>query len=366
MNEVVIVQNSIKTVVLFRMTYIKMLIEKGCKVVVIAPNDDNSSFLELIEIGVHVDNIPPLRGLISKALSIARMNLAVLRARRKNSIIICHFISTLIFIYLSLVPFNKRFVVFVEGLGSAYEINRLFRGLIKVAFYFVSGSVFVCNKDEKESLNISKAIVTGGIGVDVEYFSPSNNSIVKSEVPLELLYVGRLIRDKGIDSVIDAFRILLKNNINTRLTVVGDIYINNPSSLTKDDLNQIKSEFGNSINILGYSSNIKECYENAHVLLLPSRREGFPVSVMEASAMGVPTVGYNVPGMSDAIDEKFNGLLAPYRDIDELVAKILVFVDYKKLRHYQIKSREYAIDNFSRTEKDSFIVNYLLDKLSTV
>lgn len=175
-----------------------------------------------------------------------------------------------------------------------------------------------------------------------------------------LLYVGRLVKDKGICDAINVFRQIRHNKKNVRMLIAGDIYNNNPTSISESDINEFKLEFGNDINFLGYLHDIFDVYEQADVLLMPSIREGFPVCVMEASSMGIPSVGYKVPGVEDAINNNVNGIIVDFKSNEQLFTKTYHLLDNEELKAYRKKCRKYAVENFDAEIKSNEIVCLLL------
>ncbi|WP_230834040.1 glycosyltransferase, partial [Vibrio campbellii] len=121
-----------------------------------------------------------------------------------------------------------------------------------------------------------------------------------------------MIKDKGVFDAIECFRTLISRGWDLNLKLAGESYKNNPSSLTVDEIDKLKGEFGSRIEFLGFVSDISKCYQKSNILILPSKREGFPVCVMEASASGLPSISYDVPGCRDAISSGVNGKLVEY------------------------------------------------------
>lgn len=356
----VIVQNSLKTIYLFRKCYIEKLLKIG-NVSVIAPNDDDISYFNLRKLGVKVYKIPEQKGFINKIKSILMMNFYILKERLNGSAFISHFLITFIISYFSLIPFNSRCIVYIEGLGSIFSKNEYLQKILAFILKNNNAIKLFCNEDEKNKIGSKSDIVTKGIGIDLELFKckggeKSNNNIFK------LLYVGRLINDKGVSDAIEVFRQLKLEKYNVELCLVGDIYPNNPSSLTLNDIDNLKLEFDSSISFIGFTHDIIKWYEESDILLLPSIREGFPVCVMEASAMGIPVIGYDVPGMKDAVINGVNGYLSTFSDIQQLVNNTKKLLDSEILIDYKKSCSQYAKDNFSNIEKADFLVS-LLEKV---
>lgn len=359
----VIVQNSLRTTYGFRLGYIKKLLKTG-KVTVIAPNDDSEVYAKFEALGVKVIAIPTFgSSIFDKILCILHMNYQVLRHRSENSIFVCHFLVTFLMVYISLIPFNKKCVLYVEGLGSIFSHHDKLRKILKILMSKRNLVRLFCNENERLLLGIKSDSITHGIGIDLARFKKQSR-LYRETSERRLLYVGRLINDKGVKDAIDTFRLLIKSGENYRLTLVGDIYPSNPSSLSVDEIETLQEEFGDHIAFVGYTNDIERWYLQSDVLIIPSVREGFPVCVMEASAAGVPTVGYNVPGMIDAVKQNVNGILVPFKDIEALASAVEMVFEVSNRVHFASSSKDYAENNFCNIEKSSQLVNVLYELAS--
>ncbi|MEZ8631954.1 glycosyltransferase [Vibrio lentus] len=356
---VIIVQNSVKTVFLFRFDYIKRLCS-DYEVIVIAPNDDNSSRDYLRGLGVFVYNIPYVRSFLGLLFSAFLMNILIVVERFKGGRFICHFISTFIMCFFTLLPLNKKLIVYTEGLGSAFSKEGFFRKCARFLLMRKNITRLFCNLSERETLGYEFDVVTGGIGVDISKFDISEvNTQLDKNKTFIISYVGRLIKDKGVLDAISVLRELRSEGVEVKLILAGDIYAKNPSSLSETDITNLEIEFGNSIEFLGFVDNIIDVYRYTDVLLLPSAREGFPVCVMEANAMGIPCVGYDVPGVSDAISIGENGLLANYRDKKQLSGLVCSLLNRGTLDKYRSSCVVYAKNNFSNIDKSEFLLDII-------
>ena len=122
-------------------------------------------------------------------------------------------------------------------------------------------------------------------------------------------YVGRLVKDKGIHELLEAWRKLLLTYNNIILLLVGPF--ENRNKLNNDDIQYIKNE--NSIINIGLVSNVENYYNIMDIFILPSYREGFPTVVLEASAMELPIITTQTTGCIDSIIEDVTGV---YTKID--------------------------------------------------
>ncbi|WP_346188041.1 glycosyltransferase [Rubritalea halochordaticola] len=339
------------------MRYIQKLLRIG-EVVVIAPNDCARSFSLLEELGVIVKKISNIDTFFGKLKAVYSSNFYVLHERLLGSVFICHFLVTFLTNYITMVPFNRRLIIYTEGLGSFFTRSAAFRSLLKILLVKNRAMRLFCNASEKQLIGDTKDVVTGGIGIDLSKFRPQSTQIILCGTR-KLLFVGRLIKDKGIYDALYVLRKLRSDGLDVSLTVVGDVYPSNPTSMSHHDIEAVKNELGDSVDFVGYSHNVISYYEDADVLIFPSIREGFPVSVMEANAMGIPVVGYYVPGVSDAVRVGVNGLLATYGDREELYRITKEVIDVHNANNYRSNSIQFARKNFSDDEKSQYLVDQL-------
>ncbi|HAS6969644.1 TPA: glycosyltransferase [Vibrio parahaemolyticus] len=363
--KILVLQNSLVTSRVFREGYFKKLLSLGYEVVLISPNDCDFSRNYLATLGVEVVKFPTSK-ICPHFNNFFWFNFNVFKYGFNSDKIICHFLVTFIYALFSLPFFKRKLTVSVEGLGSFfgkyYLAQRILQSLLKIS----SNNVLFCNENELALIGSPGHLVIGGVGIDLNKFQRHNIKEDKVKRTKTFLYVGRLIRDKGFLDIIEAFKIIISenNNFDFKLIVAGDIYPNNPSSLTSYDIQSIKDEFSNRIEFLGYVKDLVSVYESADFLILPSRREGFPVCVMEASAMGVVSLVYNVPGSKDAVIEGVNGFIISQvssRLLSEKIKEVSFLTDMK-LFEIKKSSIEYARDFFCSDKKSKlFLENILQD-----
>lgn len=144
-----------------------------------------------------------------------------------------------------------------------------------------------------------------------------------------LLFVGRITADKGVRELLQAFQRLKTNASNAHLVLVGhfDTESGVSNKVTPRDLENIQD-----VHVVDYTK-VPEAYMAiADILCLPSYREGFGTVVIEAAAMGLPTVGTDIYGLSDAILQGQTGLLVPARDVDALTKALEQLLSDASLR----------------------------------
>jgi glycosyltransferase involved in cell wall biosynthesis len=167
-------------------------------------------------------------------------------------------------------------------------------------------------------------------------FEPLEVLSRKNDRPV-IVYAGRLKSAKRPNHAIEAFKIVRKTLANAELWIIGD-------GPLKDEL---KSRACEGVKFFESSSNEqrRELIRQSWVLVNPSVREGFGLNVIEANALGVPCVAYDVPGLRDSIIDRNTGLLACPGDIADLAGKTAAILKDQGLR---ASLSQHALD-FSRT-----------------
>ncbi len=140
---------------------------------------------------------------------------------------------------------------------------------------------------------------------------------IKKEGVFTFIFVGRIVGDKGINELVEAFIRLLQEKYETRLILVGPYEENlDPvSALTKERIDSTPQ-----IKAVGpiFNDNLLPYYAASDCFVFPSYREGFPNTVMEAGAMGLPCIVTDINGSREIIKDGKNGVVIPSKDTDAL------------------------------------------------
>ena len=199
-------------------------------------------------------------------------------------------------------------------------------------------------------------------GVDMTRFSKRDEvlnlseSLIKNTV-FTFIFVGRIVGDKGINELIEAFLELLKVHNNIRLFLVGNYEqdLDPILKLTKDRIDstpEIKSvgpKFGDEL--LAY-------YASSDCFVFPSYREGLPNTVMEAGAMDLPSIVTDTNGSREIIENGKNGVIIPSKDVDSLYKAMRQMIEDKDAYNTMVANARPMIE--SRFEQ-SFVRKCLLD-----
>lgn len=170
-----------------------------------------------------------------------------------------------------------------------------------------------------------------GNGVDVNYFNPELQDIKAKASELRnvfegvsFVFVGRLVGDKGVNELVEAFDGLSKQYDNIRLYLVGGRE-ENLDPLTDRTLSTIASN--DNIIECGQQADVRPYLAASDIFILPSYREGFPNVVLEALAMGLPCIISDVNGATDAIQDGVNGLIIPKRNREALYHAMRLLIE---------------------------------------
>lgn len=218
----------------------------------------------------------------------------------------------------------------------------------------------------KKKLNV---ILNGNInGVDIDYFSPdhfiaetringrpytgSKEDIRKdlnlSKDDFVFIFIGRIVGDKGMNELSDSMKRFQKENKNVKLLLVGRF---------ESELDPLKS--GNEdflrnnpdVRFVGYQTDVRPFFIAADVLVFPSYREGFPNVVLQAGAMGLPSIVTNINGCNEIIKEGQNGKIFPSKDADALFKEMNWCIENKDLiKVMASQSRKMIVDRYRQEE----------------
>lgn len=188
--------------------------------------------------------------------------------------------------------FKRKIKVFVEYIFNNYLTD----GIV-----FVSNDLMNRTKLSPKSIPLCRTIYNG---IDLKRFNYTRLPNYNRGDPLNLLFIGRLSVQKGLDTLIKGISLAVSHGVDLRLQIVGEGEL-------KDKISeQIISEgLSNYVNLTGFKSDVRPYLWKSHLLLLPSRFEGFPMVILESLACGTPVIASNVNGIPEVIENGLNGTL---------------------------------------------------------
>lgn len=217
----------------------------------------------------------------------------------------------------------------------------------------------LCGKDK---INVVGYGTAGGI--DLNRFSvnaiSSNFNVRKSlNIPCDAFvfsFVGRIVKDKGVNELVAAFEKLSKIRTNIYLILIGPEEDADPISV--DAKNIVNSS--NRIFLLGRKDDVRPYVSACNALVLPSYREGLGQVILEANALKVPCIASDIIGPRDVISPLVNGELVQTRSADALYDKMKEWVDEpERVNHMAMLSRDFVTERFEQeTVRNAYYTEY--------
>jgi glycosyltransferase involved in cell wall biosynthesis len=294
--KILIIENGYRDLVNSRFPLGSYLERKGHSLFYACPNPEEDSDVLSLNVSRNKTSLFLLINSILKLIRIEKNNnIDVILSFRLTSNILNYFSS-----FFGL---KKRRIGVITGLGIAFVSesikNKILQRIITL-FYRLAEKrlkIIAQNPDDLIDLGLNHGHVILGSGIS----NPkSQDLLVKDLQKLNLLFVGRLLKSKGIVLAINVFKKLKLSNNQIKLTIAGEIDPNNPDSISDDYLDGIKKLEG--VEFLGYVENMSDVYFRSDILLFPSDyREGVPRSIIESLSHGLTIVTKDMPGCKETV-----------------------------------------------------------------
>ena len=218
----------------------------------------------------------------------------------------------------------------------------------------------LCKKDKL------KIIADGSSnGIDTNKFSPEKitdrerenlrNELKINSDDFVFIFVGRLVRDKGINELIEAFMSIDSETLKCKLLLVGPL----EPELDPLNTNTLKNiDIHKNIISVGYQNDVIPYFSISNALVFPSYREGFPNVVMQAGSMGLPSIVTDINGCNEIISPDKNGLIIPAKNVLELVKSMnKLITDKNKTDMMSSNARSYILNRYEQKRVWEAILN---------
>lgn len=349
----------------FRLALVQALCERGDEVVLVSPDGPYGPRMQ--EMGIRWLRFPLARRNLNPLLEgITILRLARLYRCERPELV--HHFTVKCVLYGSLVSrlLGIRSVVnsvtglgyiFTEGNGSPPKYGgsgrRWLQKIVKLFYRILLRRTYVIfqNPDDQAVfiqnglIDPQRAALIRGSGVDILRFSPRPE---EEGLPVVIL-PARLLWDKGVAEFVQAAHLLRAEGIQARFALVGDSDPENPSSVPLAQIQEWEREA--VIEWWGWVEDMAEAYAKAHIVCLPSYREGLPKTLIEAAACSRPIVASDVPGCREVVRHGTNGLLVPSHDPFALADAVRLLVKNPSLRQKMgTRGRDIAVKEFSTAQ----------------
>lgn len=307
----------------FRRPVIAALRDAGWTVVVLAPADEASDGIRALGL-----QFVPIR-VDSSGTSIARdAHLLIdywrsLKSLRPHAFL-GFTVKPNIYGSLAAAGLGIRTVNNISGLGTAFlrggPLGWLVRRLYRLALRR-SAKVFFQNPDDLKLfvdgglVREEQAQLIPGSGIDLEHFRPSGTTR-NGDDRFRFLFVGRLLRDKGLVEYAEAARLLRPGWPRVEFAILGFAGSDNRSAVPIAEVERWQAE--GIVTYLGESEDVRPFIAEADCIVLPSYREGLPRSLLEASAMATPMVASDVAGCREIVRDGDTGFLCAAQSAESL------------------------------------------------
>lgn len=242
----------------------------------------------------------------------------------------------------------------IPGLGYLFinqeengYLSKLVIRLLKYGLNNPKVHLITQNKDDMkviQSLNVlnkEQCAVIKGFGVDIEQFPFSKEPETS---PIQVLLPSRMLWDKGVGEYVEAARLLTKKYPNqVQFILAGNIDSANKAAISKTQLEEWNK--GKFVQWIGFQPDMPHLFQQSHIVLLPSYREGLPKSLIEACAIGRPIITTDVPGCREVVEDGLNGFLVEKKNATALAHAIEQLILDKNLRQRMGKAGRKRAEN---------------------
>lgn len=268
-----------------------------------------------------------------------------------------------------------KIIGMLEGLGYAFTdqpeglstktklIKKIQIQLYRLSLPQLNTLIFLNPDDPKDllhthNIHVPKVEILGGIGLNLNEYRYQAVEKKDAHIGLNFLFIGRLLKEKGIYDFVEAAKIVKAKYPNTNFTILGSIDHSNMGALKQDELNQLM-KYG-IVEHPGFVSNVQEWIAKSDVFVLPSYREGVPRSTQEAMAIGRPIITTDVPGCRETVQDGLNGFIVEKWNPTALARKMLFFIENpNQLQKMGLESFKIAHERFDADKVNKRLIKIL-------
>ncbi len=344
------IANTMSAISKTRIEVLEVFLQAGKEVIVLSEKDGTEDILinkgcKLIEVKSDRRGTNPLHD-----IKLFFRYLMVLKKENPDAVLTYH-IKPNIYAGIAARLLGIKYYPNITGLGTAVANQGLLQQLTLFLYRVAlrrAACIFFQNQGNldffksKEILeNDARICLLPGSGVNLDDFVPMEYPS-ESEA-IRLLFIGRIMKDKGINELLAAFKVVKEQYQDVELHIVGSF---------DEDYAEIINSYVESglIEFHGHQKSVKPFIRKAHVIVLPSYHEGMSNALLEAAASARPLIASNVPGCKETFDDEITGFACEARDIDTLVEAMVRFISlpYKDKVEMGLKARKIIEKKFDR------------------
>jgi glycosyltransferase involved in cell wall biosynthesis len=353
---IALVANTSWSIYKFRLYLIEKLLQEGFHVLILAPRDAYTQTFEHLE-GL---DFTPLHHLLGKNISpisdLLLYNELLKHYRAFRPDLIFHYtIKANVFGSLAAARAGIPSISIITGLGYSFSGKGWLQSVVKRLYRRALPSnteVWFLNEDDREIftrenlVGATKTFLLPGEGVDTGAFFPAPFEPDKKTVTF--LLIGRLIQHKGIYEFVEAAQLLQQQGLSVQCQLLGFFDEGNPVAISKAQVSAWTNQ--HLVTYLGHADDVAPFIQQADCIVLPSYREGMPLSLLEGGSMCKALIAADTAGCRAIVEDGVNGWLCRVKDGPDLAEKMSAYYrlspDDKK--RMGMAARKKILENYTR------------------
>lgn len=254
------------------------------------------------------------------------------------------------------------YAVNITGLGTAFQKQGMLRRLVTIMYKLSlkkAKTIFFENSENmqvflnEKIVSKKRACLLNGAGVNLEHYSYQEYPTDTDET--RFLFIGRVMKEKGINELFKAMRMLRKSGVKCSLDVLGGFEENYDSIIRR-------FEQEGWLRYHGYQEDVRPFIKNCHCFVLPSWHEGMANTNLECAASGRPIITSNIAGCLEAVINGKSGILAKRQNAVSLYNAMKKFIQlsYDERKTMGLAGRQHMEDVFDKIKVVEHTINRLL------
>ncbi len=333
----------------FRKNLIESLLNDGYNPIILAPDDSYSGYFHVEYHNIKIKS--QSKNLISDIVLLT--DYLRLYRKLKPDLVLNFTLKPNLYSTIA-ASINKIPVINnITGLGDVFTEGSIINKIVGYLYRFSqprADFIFFQNREDMKVfsnwgiLKTDKYDLLPGSGVDTEWFYFSD---LPEREKFIFLFLGRLLKKKGVNEYVKAAEILNQEFKNTEFQILGFPDVDNPGSISLSEVEEWQDQ--GIISFLGQTEDVRSYIKKADCIVLPSYyREGVPRSLLEALSMGRPIITTDNTGCRDVVDNDVNGFICLPADIQSLVEvmKKMMELPYSDRANMGFRGREKALHFF--------------------
>jgi glycosyltransferase involved in cell wall biosynthesis len=345
----------------FRKELLEKLIKHNHKVYISLPNDEYVP--KLIDIGCEFVNTPlERRGTNPLADLKLLFNYIKIIKHIKPDIVLTYTIKPNVYGGMACAVTKIPYISNITGLGTSIEEQGLLQKVTLMLYRFglkKASSVFFQNETNQKFfidhgiVNKNSRLIPGsGVNIEKHRYEeyPSSDTV-------RLLFIGRIMKAKGIDELLAAAQHVKREYPNVQFELIG--------GCEEDYSEKLKElERQNIIKYHGQQADVHYFIKNTHATILPSYHEGLANVLLESASTGRPVLASKVPGCIETFEDRLTGFGFEVRNVDDLITSIVNFINlsHEQRREMGMAGRKKIENEFDR----NIVINTYLEKINNI